>query len=90
MLGGLVLFTIANAVLRLWGNWYVFFIVTFVQALFIVWGIYPYLFDKKMLVFGGGDDLEYHPGTENVKSRWLRRLAMFGYMVCYLGSLLAS
>lgn len=82
--GGLVVLSLANAVMRLWGSWPNFFSILAAQTYFIFAGIYPYLFNKTMLAFPiGGADAKFNPNPTGTDSSLIRSILMFTYSSLY-------
>lgn len=79
----LLIVSISNAVIRLWGDWPTFFAVLGAQSFFVFGGVYPFLYGKTMwLRFG----VELRSG-ENAD---LRTFIVLGYVLLYALMFFAS
>lgn len=88
--GGLVVLSLINALVRLWGDWYTFFGVLAGQAIFLFGGIYPFLYHKTMLSFPGAVAVSFNPDRTDTETLWLRRLLVFAHTFFYALAFLVS
>lgn len=84
----LVVFSLINAVMRLWGSWPTFIAVLVGQAYFIFGGIYPYLYNKTILSFPGAVDAKFDP--EDPENSLTRSILLFGHSFLYCFMFIAS
>lgn len=91
VVGVLVVLSLVNSVMRLWGDWATFFAVLGAQTYFIFAGIYPYFFNKMMLAFPmGGADAKFNPNPTDTNSSLIRSILMFVYTTLYFLMFLAA
>lgn len=91
VVGALLVISLVNAVMRLWGDWPLFCAAVGAQTYFVFAGIYPYLFNKTILAFPiGGPDVKFNPDESDTETLWLRRFLVFVYAALYLGVFWAS